>query len=239
MHSIFHKNLICFVFGMILLLSFACKRDFGDLSYESSIKDIDGNIYPTVKIGEQVWMASNLRVHRFCNGDSIPYICDTIKWDSINSDTVAKAAYCYYGNDTTARTLDTLGALYNWYAASDGRKLCPQGYHLPSKVEWERMVKFLGGKDKAGARLKSNDSSFWTKPVLGLNDVLGFNALPAGGRDPKGLFDNRKGLYGFFWTSTAYENRDAWIFYVFSNHEAAITKYSRKGFGYSVRCIKD
>lgn len=230
-------GILFFMFFSFLFIS--CKKDFGNPTYEAPLRDIDGNTYKTVKIGEQVWMAENLRVKHFRNGDAIPQIDSNHLWAQ-QSDTLAKAAFCYYGNnDTSLRVLDTLGPLYNWYAANDARLLCPQGYHIPSDAEWLKMIKYLGGKDVAGARLKSTDSSFWTKPFSGASDVLGFNGLPAGGRYPNGEFDGKQGLYAFFWTKTEYETRDAWIYYLYSNHEGAIAKYSRKAHGYSVRCIKD
>ena len=108
-----------------------------------TVKDIDGNTYKTIQIGSQVWMAENLKVTHYRNGDSIDNIPDFDTWNA-----ATKGAWCYYAN---ADYLDAAyGKLYNWYAVNDSRGLCPTGWHVPSYDEWVTLANYLGGGAVAG-----------------------------------------------------------------------------------------
>ncbi len=99
--------------------------------------DFDGNIYKTVKIGDQVWMAENLGVSRYRNGDPIPEVQDPEKWKSLKT-----GAWCYYKNDEEYGEI--YGKLYNWHAVNDPRGLAPEGWHVPSDKEWMKLERYLG-----------------------------------------------------------------------------------------------
>ena len=114
----------------------------------STVKDIDGNEYSTVVIGEQEWMAENLKTTRFNDGTRMPLVPDELKWNRTFS-----PAYTWYNNDKD-KYKDAYGALYNWYAVNT-EKLCPQGWHVPTEAEWSELTEYLTGKTIAGGKLKS------------------------------------------------------------------------------------
>ncbi|MCP4833080.1 MAG: hypothetical protein GY886_12790, partial [Gammaproteobacteria bacterium] len=117
----------------------------GGISASSCI-DYDGNAYPTTTIGEQVWMAENLRVTHYRNGDAIPHVTTT-GWG------YSTGAYCWYDNDQA--TNEKYGALYNWYTVDDSRGLCPEGWHVPTDDQWTALTTYLGGTSVAGGKMKA------------------------------------------------------------------------------------
>lgn len=145
-----------------------------------TIKDIDGNVYKTVKHGTQVWCASNLNVSHFRNGEPIPEAKTPEEWK--NAGTGRKPAWCYYNNDP--ENGKKYGKLYNWYAIKDPRGLVPKGWHVPLNADWIKLVKNLTGTDIAGKKLKS--ATAW-KSGQG-TDLIHFGALPAGYCDAEGKF---------------------------------------------------
>ncbi|MBK9358859.1 MAG: fibrobacter succinogenes major paralogous domain-containing protein [Bacteroidales bacterium] len=107
--------------------------------------DFDNNSYPVVTIGDQTWMAENLKVSHYRNGDSIPNVTGYMQWDGLNT-----GAYCWYDNEISWK--DIFGALYNWYAVIDSRGLCPAGWHTPTNTEWTILSDYLGGISIAGVK---------------------------------------------------------------------------------------
>ena len=100
---------------------------------QSTVTDIDGNNYKTINIGDQVWMAENLKVTKYRNGESIPMIKGELIWKNYTA-----GAFCYYQNNPDIGEI--YGALYNWYAVNDSKGLCPTGWHVPSNDEWENLA---------------------------------------------------------------------------------------------------
>ena len=143
-----------------------------NLTYDS-IKDIDGNYYKTVKIANQIWMADNLRVSRFNNGDSIMY------YDNFTDVSKTKLpAYCYFKFDTSVNKV--YGKLYNEMVITDKRKVCPVGWHVPQISEFKELSKFLGGDSISGAKMKEVGNTHWPNKSVkntGTN-TAGFTALP-------------------------------------------------------------
>ena len=154
-----------------------------------TVTDIDGNVYKTVKIGNQWWMAENIKVTRYSNGDQIQYVTSNSDWSSL-----ASGAYSNYNNDPNQSTV--YGRLYNWRAANDGRRLAPDGWHLPSKAEWQALVANLGGESVAGGKMKEFGTSHWNYPNSADN-LSNFSALPSGARVENGNFFNR-GINAYF-----------------------------------------
>jgi uncharacterized protein (TIGR02145 family) len=195
-----------------------------------NISDNDGNTYNIVKIGNQVWMAENLKTTKFNDGTRIPMVSDYKGWSNLIS-----PGYCWYNNDS-GRYKDDYGALYNGYTVSTG-KLCPAGWHVPSLEEWTTLTDFVGGKT-AGGKLKERGNQYWMSPNAGATNETGFTALPGGSRGSLGSFMD-EGLRGYWWSSTDYDGTDAWnraMGYTFSN----VTGSSdHKKSGLSVRCVKD
>jgi uncharacterized protein (TIGR02145 family) len=193
-----------------------------------TVTDMDGNVYKTVKIGNQVWMAENLKTTRYNDGTPIPYVSDNYEWRNLTT-----GAYCYYKNDYSNNAI--YGKLYNWYAVNTG-KLAPKGWHVPTDTEWQTLVDYLGGEDAAGGKMKS--TSFWESPNKGASNSSGFTALPAGYRLYNGTFYGI-GKYGSFWSSTESDTNDAWYRSLNYDSSNAYRNNFYKDSGFSVRCVKD
>ncbi len=194
-------------------------------TYTGYISDIDGNVYPTVTIGTQIWMASNLKTTKFRDGATIANGNSPVIWSGTG------ASYCWYENDYTLYG-SSYGALYNWYAISNS-KLAPTGWHVPSKAEWITLSNTLGGANIAGGKLKEEDVFHWQSPNFNATNEYGFTALPGGTRSQQGDFSDLT-VFGFWW------NTDATPFMIYYDDQA-LTEGSlvSVGSGYSVRCIKN
>lgn len=194
-----------------------------------NIIDIDGNIYHTVTIGTQVWMVENLRVTKYNDGTSIPHITSNYSWG-------LSAGYCWYQNDAT-NFKNTYGAIYSWFAINT-IKLAPIGWHIPSDAEWTVLINFLGGENYAGGKLKESGLIHWVTPNTSANNESGFVGLPGGFRYFDGSF-NKIGFEGYYWSSTVYDLQDAYCRSINSSSGRVYRINASKGYGYSVRCIKD
>ncbi len=219
------------------------------------IMDIDSNVYKTVVIGEQVWMAQNLRVSRYRDGTDIPSGLSNMGWWSTRSGANAIYPYSYLSdNDGDEETeeigsdeemANAYGKLYNWHAVGDPRGLCPDGWHVPTELELMILLDYLGGPDGNGGKLKATRTDpdphpRWESPNSGANDEAGFSALPAGHRNREGLFW-QIGETGFWWTSTTHDllANQAWVYVLDYNDSYIYTYHHPKEFGFSVRCLRD
>ena len=200
--------------------------------------DIEGNQYKVVKIGNQVWMAENLKVTHYNDGTSIPYF-GQYSYDNQHS----YDGYGWYNNDPSTYK-NTYGALYNFPAVGT-HKLCPTGWQVPSESEWDTLITFLGGDLVAGGKLKETGTTHWNTPNTGAINETGFTALPGGMMFTEGgSFNNtfqQMGTNGYWWSrkqqvmvepESFYERLDynlnnsyGWIQYVWN--------------GLSVRCLKN
>ena len=220
----------------------------------SNIVDIDGNNYPTISIGTQCWMQKNLSVTKYNDGSTIPLDNTGLTLGTSGTWAVTTGAMSVYANNTS--NVSDYGYLYNWYAATDSRKICPLGWHIPTDAEWTDLLKTVDNtvtvpapstvgfqSTSAGARLKSTDATFWTSTSTGTDNSSGFTALPAGFRNTDGTFrDIKDGA--FFWSSTentSVSSTDAWSRMLFHNNNSVIRDYSdfKKTVGGSLRCLKD
>jgi uncharacterized protein (TIGR02145 family) len=197
-----------------------------------TVTDIEGNVYRTITIGGQTWMAENLKTSKYNNSTSIPQVTDSAVWRGLTN-----GAYCYYNNDIELVGI-VYGKIYNGYAVVTGN-LCPFGWHVPTTNDWDAMIKYLGGKEVAGGKLKETGTAHWTAPNTGATNATGFSALPGGGRGYSGSFGNGLGLSTDFWSGV--EILTLLPIYGLSNDNAKVsTGFSvNKGYGYYVRCIKD
>lgn len=209
--------------------------NFSDWVNYGSMTDQDGNNYRTVKIGDQTWMAENLKVVNYRDGSPIPNVTDRDAWYNLTT-----GACCYYQNDTLNRAV--YGALYNWYAVDDPRKICPEGWHMPSDVEWTSLEVSLGGSQTAGMDIKEVGLTHWISPNMGATNLTGFSALPAGSRCFY-VNDNFLGLkyYCMWWTSTPHHSftESAWYRTLITFESSLVRNYYLKRVGFSVRCVKD
>jgi uncharacterized protein (TIGR02145 family) len=191
--------------------------------------DIDGNTYETVQIGDQLWMAENLKVTHYRNGDDIA------------SEGLGTGAYSVFNN--ALENLDVYGNLYNWYAVDDIRGLAPDGWHIPSNDEWNVLANFIGenpgGVLKAVGTIEAGDG-LWYQPNSGAIDLYGFSGLP-GGYDLFGWGGSFTGLgsYGYFWTSESGTSNSAWRRLLSHDNSSLSILGGNMATGFSVRCIKD
>jgi len=204
-----------------------------NLTYGSQ-SDIEGNIYKTIQIGPQVWMAENLRTTKFNDGTDIKVITDNLTWENTYS-----PGMCWYNNNA-ATNESTYGPLYNWETVNN-RKLCPTGWHVPTNEEWHTLlIGYLGGRSEAGGMLKETGTIHWQSPNLGAINSLGFTALPSGARMLSGDF-LLIGLRGYWWTSSEHitYKSDAYCVWMDYNSSEACYGFSPKRCAFSVRCLKD
>lgn len=231
------STLLFFVFIGCLFSSFLnspVKSDQNktpDSSVAITVKDKDGNIYKTVTIGNQIWMAENLKTTKFRNGDPIPNVIANTGWSVLTT-----GAYCWYNNDAANKAV--YGALYNWYVVNDSRNIAPAGWHIPSDEEWIALTNFLQGSRQAGAKLKEAGLVHWSDPNSGATNSSRFSALPGGLRGKDGVFKNLN-LIGTWWTNTEYTKSVGWYRYVDYGTSNIYGVSTYKASGFSVRCVKD
>ena len=188
--------------------------------------------YPVVVICCSSWMAKNLDVSTYRNGDAIPKVTNSTTWSALTT-----GAYCYYNNDSTTYAA-TYGKLYNWYAVTDPRGLAPDGWHIPSDLEWTTLGTCLGGNAVAGGLIKELGTTHWNAPNDGATNQSNFTALPGGDRLYDGSFDDL-GIFGFWWSSTETDTGDAWNRVARYNDSFLTSPSNIKQSGFSVRCVKD
>jgi uncharacterized protein (TIGR02145 family) len=211
-----------------------------------TVTDIDGNVYQTVTIGTQVWMAENLKVTHYRNGDTIPNETVDGVWETLTT-----GAFCDYGNDSS--NVATYGRLYNWFAATDSRNIAPEGWHVPSDSEMKVLEMYIGVSQASadsiwwhgsnqGGKLKESGLAHWANPNVGATNSSGFSALPAGFRGYDGDFNGSLKTVAYFWQTTEYVSYDNSSSYVRQLH-FAYAQINRSGCikqdGFSIRCIKD
>lgn len=217
------------IMGLLFLAGFCQKEDDDDAS--GAITDKDGNVYTSVIIGTQEWMAENLKTTKYNDGTDIPLVTDDYEWGDLTTD-----AYCWYNND--AATYKTpYGALYNWYAVNTG-KLCPTGWHIPTDEEWTELTDYLGGTSVAGGKLKESGTTHWNSPNTGATNETGFTALPSGYRNYGGTYDDIVN-YGYWWSSQEFSTTEAYYRDMSYNDISIYRGNDYKLYGFSVRCLRD
>lgn len=209
-------------------------KDDAPCKMGKGVTDIDGNTYTTVIIGSQEWMATDLQVTKYRNGDPISNITDGSQWYKYN-----QGAWCYYNNDSKYN--NPYGKLYNWYAVTDPRNITPAGWHVPSLAEWNTLIAYLGGVDSAGSKLKSDDPSYWPQGNTDATNSTCFNAYPVGNRN-----DDASSVFppiGFgveIWSTDIHtQDGECYLFSVDKDSGHATYGISPKNDGFPIRCIKD
>jgi uncharacterized protein (TIGR02145 family) len=204
--------------------------------YGPNISDAESNIYKTVYIGTQQWMAENLKVTKYNDGTAIPNITDNTQWYQLS-----KGAWSYYNNDVANNA--KYGKLYNWYAVSktsnSNKNVCPTGWHIPTDAEWTVLTDYLGGETVAGGKMKVGTTS-WNSPNTDATNTSLFSALPGGGRFSYGDYDSI-GSLGSWWSSSEDEDvtTNAWRRYLGNYSGNASRNDFGKRSGFSVRCLRD
>jgi uncharacterized protein (TIGR02145 family) len=254
------KTTLSLLISIILLGFFSCKKDVAitkpTIEFAETLTDVDGNVYKTIKIGNQIWMVENLKTTHYNTGisvaDEISLVEDNNAWKNLMA-----PAYCWYANDKLSN--DQYGALYNADAlsvldATGKPKLAPKGWHVSTVADWQTMMIYLSnnGYDYNGTigqhtiakalavnfgwlEMISNDPGDIENDQAS-NNKSGFSALPAGFRYSNGNFAEQ-GNTAAFWH--AIESNNMSYTKMSSNSSKAYLFFTAVGNGYSVRCVKD
>ena len=188
--------------------------------------------YDVVKIGDQVWLAENLKSTRYANDEIIP---DGTNIGELPYDTLFDY---YFSYDDDPRNAEVYGYLYTWTVVEDNRNLCPEGWHVPSEQEWTELNDHFGGTSGTGGILKEQGFDHWNDPNQGATNESRFTALPGGIRTNDGVYDDL-GELGMWWSSTMANEIDAWYQCLTSTSSNTYWWTGRKNYGLSVRCVED
>jgi uncharacterized protein (TIGR02145 family) len=205
-------------------------------SCPATLTDVDGNVYSTVQIGTQCWMAENLKTEHYRDGSPIPTGLSDGAWSAAT--TPAFAAY-----ENSAANKAVYGLIYNWYAANAPAGLCPAGWHVPSDDEWTQLTDFLGGTTTAAGQMKTTGTltagtGLWARPNNGASNSSGFSGLPAGYRGKLGAFTNLSFVSGW-WSSTGTPESKARSRAVTYKRTNTLRPNFGRAYGFSVRCLQD
>jgi uncharacterized protein (TIGR02145 family) len=247
----FRIRLVIFIImELLLFLTNSCRKsdDITDNNISFPVYDIDGNVYSTLTIGTQEWMAENLKTANYNDGAPIQNVTVDIDWQNFTT-----GAYCWHNNDTSNKS--PYGALYNWYAVSSG-KLCPTGWHVPSNSDWTTLENYLitSGFNYDGTtqgnKIAKSLAATTTWPVSGTRGAVGntdfpeyrnktgFTALPGGMRSARPE-DSNFGYTGYWWSSTQYNGEGAWYYSIYFDFSSEFRGSATLWTGLSVRCLKD
>ncbi len=235
-----------------------CQKDDNNNNNDNNtnsgtVTDASGNTYPTVKIGNQIWMAENLRTTKYRDGSNIPVVSDNTQWSDNYNNSTTLPMMCWYNNDQATYTANKFGALYNWYAinpSTNGNKnICPNGWHIPTDAEWNLLIESLDPTYNptaagiqntqsytAGSKMKTTGTQYWQSPNTDATNSSGFSGLPGGFRTGYYL---SVGNSGYWWSSTENNTFNSWYRYLNCTNGAVQRQNIQKQHGFSVRCIKD
>lgn len=226
---------------ILLFLSFSllfCSCNKGSVAI-----DIEGNEYSTILIGDQEWFVDNLRTTTYNDGVGIPTAQDSADWSALTT-----GAYTVFphslidGLNAAEEVLEHYGALYNYYTVETG-KLCPAGWRVPTREDWDILIDYVGGESIGGGKLKSvrtvpDPHPRWNRPNTGATDDWGFKALPSDHRTSKGEFFF-VGSFAVWWTSTEADAEKACdIALGFISNAVTRDSVSKKA-GFAIRCMRD
>lgn len=222
----------------------------------SSVEDIDGNIYATVIMGDQCWLKENIRTSHYNNGDQIDIPgADNSSWMNNTS-----GAMAWYNNNESWKNI--YGGLYNYFAVTNPKGICPAGWHVPAHSEWSALLDFvvsnghpnvIGDENGAGNAVKScrkqespfggdcntDDHPRWNADIKHHGfDAFGFAGVAPGYRANFGAYLTI-GMRGYHWTITEIDEFMAWAWVLVYNNGAINLENNNKNNGFPVRCIMD
>jgi uncharacterized protein (TIGR02145 family) len=242
------KKIAILLLGLVLIYS--CSNSTDENSIEiietyidgPNVTDIDGNTYQSVTNCELTFTKTNLNVSKYSDGTLIPKVTDPTAWAALTT-----GAWCDYNNTTDNGT--TYGKLYNWYAVAGiydaasaanpalRKKLAPAGWHVPTDAEWTQLTDCLGGESVAGGKMKLT-STLWQSSNTAAINTSGFSGLPGGARGSNGTF-GIIGNFGYWWSSSEGSTTNAGFRALSYGNGSVVKDNINKGYGYSVRCVKD
>lgn len=213
----------------------------GPTPVPTTVTDIDGNVYQTVIIGNQIWIAENLKVTHYRDGSPVPRETDDILW----AGGAVSGAYCDVEDDTASTAI--YGLLYNWYAVNDSAGLAPQGWRVATDDDWKELETYLGMSQAAadsigfrgvveGGKLKEAGTIHWYSPNRAATDEVGFTALPGGLRVGA---PSSSGAMASFWTSSSAPGGAAWLRMIVNAEATMARQNANVTYGASVRCIME
>jgi uncharacterized protein (TIGR02145 family) len=240
------------IIAAFILFAISCKKvSENNLAAAATVTDIDGNVYQTVAIGKQVWMAENLKVTKYRNGDLIgTTVPETL---DITGQNEPKYQWASTGVEDSVAIY---GRLYTWYAVTDYRNVCPNGWHVPSDVEWTTTEDYLiahgynydgtttgnsiakSMADKTNWILSTNAGAVGNRDYPTYRNKSGFTALPGGFRSSEGAFLNT-GISDDWWCSTDSNSSNAWFRNLYNSYSDVYRDNYAKSSGFSVRCVRD
>ena len=228
--------------NFLMLLSFVFLSLQSSFSQSGIVKDIEGNTYKTIQIGNQNWMTENLKTTRFQDGSVIPEMPNPDEWLSTK-----EAAFSYY---TNSESTNNSNVLYNWYAVNSS-KLCPQGWHVPSDAEWmelekaigldENLIQTIGARgwpQKIDGKLKTTEKGVWQVDREYYSNETGFTAVPTGYRTNSGTFQFQK-QFAYWWSSSSESEDFAWKRHLSYYRDIINRNTMLKNSGLCVRCIQN
>jgi uncharacterized protein (TIGR02145 family) len=217
-----------------------------DVICPDSIRDIDSNVYPVIQIGNQCWMQENLKTKRYANGVKLINGIDSLVGGLPND-----LPGWFFAYERDSLNIDSLGCLYTWTSVMKGNQaytessgyiqgVCPDGWHVPSRKEWQNLIDHLGGSDIAAAQLKDTSMRFWKDDLVENSNYSKFTAFPGGCRVSSGVYIE-KGIGAYFWSSTETIVNHAYHLHLNNVDSSSflLGHQDSKRFGYSVRCIMD
>lgn len=214
-------------------------KDFYLENLFDAVTDIDGNIYKTVKIGNQWWLAENLKVTHYRNGDAIDYTTTDTSWVNIT-----EGVYCVYNNQEVYK--EDYGLLYNWYAINDSRRLAPEGWRVATDDDWTELEAFISNDPEnlreqsrwGGDILREVGEEHWRSPNADATDGVGFSAVGSGYRllaGPCAYLD----WFAYFYTSSEFDSTYCYHRVLDYNSDTDFRGKDSKTYGMSVRCVKE
>jgi len=256
------KNLFPIIASLFLILACCCKKVddiktgrstavFNPAKTYGTVKDIDGNVYKTITLGTQTWMAENLRTTHYQNGDSIPNVkgaTDPSLWGNLTT-----GAYCAYNNTGNLDSIATFGLLYNGYAVTDSRNIAPAGWHVPTDADWDALETFVAAGDAetlpigngvAGGRLKEAGPLHFG-PANKADNSSGFTALPGGERSTsynEATYSSKFeeiGHFSIYGSSSSINPESLFMRLVVPDFTSISRNQIDFLFGISLRCVKD
>lgn len=241
------KSLYTLLLSAFVWASWSCTDEKQVVAIETgTVTDAEGNVYKTVKVGDQWWMAENLKSRRFSNGDNISFVntSDVSGWSSLNGQPA-----CAVYQDRS----DAPGILYNHAVIEDARGIAPAGWHVATDQDWKRLEQQVGmtaaQSEKTGWRggdigdkLKRSGTESWNRyDGVWASNAYGFSATAGGCRIMDGRFSTPTGLVysGFWWTATPQLNGESWYRYLDYKSSGIFRSHTPNAYGMSIRCVKN
>jgi uncharacterized protein (TIGR02145 family) len=220
-----------------------------------TVKDVDGNVYQTVRIGEQVWTVDNLRTTKYNDGKPIPHVKDAAAWKALRRNFKAGDAYCFYNNTTDPAEQRKWGALYNSIALGGdgkgfkrGNRLAPAGWRVATQADWEKLLEYLADQQRESADVGKAIAARFGWQASGIaghvgcdpaeNNSSGFTGMAGGFRHETGIFLNRGNMAAWLVDDV---DANQYTVFCYLNSHADTVKFSTsyRSTGFPVRLVKE